>query len=159
MTRRERFETVCKGYGVRLAFLFGSLAEAGYKFLQQKGEVSPLDPYSDLDLGIVFLNPEILKNTRKKLKLYGYLFDDLSALFSIFKLDLVFLEETSYLIQYEAIRGINIFKENDISLSDYVEHVLKYAPDWKFEVDRFHQEVMEAIREGYVVVDYRGMTR
>lgn len=142
MTRRERFETICKEYSVRLAFLLGSLAEAGYEFLIEKGEVSPLDPYSDLDLGIVFLNPEIFKNTRKKLQLYGYLFDDLSALFSVFKLDLVFLKETDYLIQYEAIRGMNIFKGSDIFLSDYVEHVLKYAADWKFEVDRFREEVM-----------------
>jgi hypothetical protein len=135
------------------------MAEVGHSFLLEKGGVSPYDSYSDLDLGMVFLNPEIFKNTRKKLQVYGHLFDDLSALFSVFKLDLVFLEETDYLLQYEAITGINIFKGNDISLSDYMEHVLKYAADWKFEVDRFHQEVMEAIRDGHALVDYRRVTR
>lgn len=159
MTRRKRLERICQDYGVQLAFLFGSMAEVGRSFLLEKGGVPLSNPSSDLDLGVVFLKPEIFKNTGKKLQLYGHLFDDLSALFSVFKLDLVFLEETGYLLQYEAIRGINIFKGSDIFLSDYVEHVLKYAADWKFEVDRFHQEVMEAIREGQAVVDYRGVSR
>ncbi|RLB03345.1 MAG: hypothetical protein DRG83_07165 [Deltaproteobacteria bacterium] len=151
----ERFKSICQSNGIQLAFLFGSMAEVGYGFLLEKEEVSPYDPYSDLDLGVVFLNPEIFKNTRMKLQLYGHLLDDLSALFYPFRLDLVFLEETNYLVQYEAIKGINVFKQSDIVLADYVERVLKYGADWKFDVDRFHQEVMEAIREGQVVVDYK----
>ena len=151
----ERFKSICQSNDIQLAFLFGSMAKAGYGFLLEKEKVSPYDPYSDLDLGVVFLNPEIFKNTRMKLQLYGHLLDDLSALFYPFRLDLVFLEETSYLVQYEAIKGINVFKQSDIVLADYVERVLKYGADWKFDVDRFHQEVMEAIREGQVVVDYK----
>lgn len=159
MKRTERFKSICQKYNVKLAFLFGSMAEAGYRFLLEKGEAFPSDPYSDLDLGAVFLNPEIFKNTRTKLRLYGYLLEDVLTLFYPFRLDLVFLEETDYLIQYEAIRGINVFKQSDFILADYVERVLKYGADWKFEVDRFHREVMEAIREGQVVVDYKRVAR
>ena len=154
-----KFNTICRKYDVRLAFLFGSMAEAGYGFLLEEGQVSPYDPYSDLDLGVVFLDREIFENTRVKLQLYGHLLDDLSALFHSFRLDLVFLEETDYLIQYEAIKGMNVFKQSDIVLADYIERVLKYGADWKFEVDRFHHEVMEAIRQGLVVVDYKRVDR
>ena len=120
----------------------------------EKGDVSPYDPYSDLDLGVAFFDPEILRDRRGELRLYGQLLDDLSALFHPFRLDLVFLEETDYLVQYEAIKGRNIFKQSEILLADYVERVLKYAAERKFEADRFHREVLEAIREGQVMVDY-----
>ena len=61
------FNSVCQRYNVRLAFLFGSMARVGYEFLLGKGEVPPRDPYSDLDLGVVFLDREIFENTRVKL--------------------------------------------------------------------------------------------
>jgi len=154
-----KFKSICQTHNIQLAFLFGSMAEAGYGFLLEKEDLSPYDPHSDLDLGVVFLNPEIFKNTRTKLRLYGSLLEDLSALFHPFRLDLVFLEETDYLVQYEAIKGVNVFKQGNTILADYVELVLKYGADWKFEVDRFHQEVMEAIREGQVVVDYNKIAR
>ena len=79
----------------------------------------------------------------------------MSALFYPFRLDLVFLEETDYLIQYEAIKGINVSRQSDIVLADYVERVLKFGVVRKFDSDRFRREVMEAIKEGQVVVEYR----
>jgi len=153
--RVEEFEAICRKYDVRLAFLFGSMAEVGYRFLLEEGEIPPYDPHSDLDLGVVFLEPAIFEDTRRKLRLYGYLLEDMSALFYPFRLDLVFLEETDYLIQYEAIKGIKVFRQSDIVLADYVERVLKYGVVRKFDSDRFRREVMEAIKEGQVVVEYR----
>jgi len=154
MKRAERFNSICRRYKVQLAFLYGSLAEAGHRYLLGKENASDSDPHSDLDLGVVFMWGGALSNVREKLRLYGHLSDDLSALFSPFQLDLVFLEETDYLVQYEAIKGINVFKRSNITLADYKERVLKYAVDWKFEMDRFHEEVRKAIREGQIVVSY-----
>ena len=159
MNKLEQFNFICLNDNVQLAFLFGSMAESGHNFLLEKDEGLTFDPYSNLDLGVVFLNSAIFQNIRQKSLRYGRLFEELSALFSPFRLDLVFLEETDFLVQFEATKGINIFKQDDVTLADYQEQVLKYAGDWKFEVDRFHQEVRAAIKEGLIVVEYETVVR
>jgi len=133
--------------------LFGSQAQIGYDLLRGRKK-SSFDPLGDLDLGIVFLSNKVVKDIKRKLNLYGVIYEEFSAIFSPLKLDLVFLEETDYLIQYEAINGINIFKASDITLANYVEKVTKWAADWSVEVRLFQQEVMEAIRDGQITVEY-----
>ena len=153
MNKLAKFKALCKKNQIQLAFLFGSQAQIGYDLLCGRKK-SSFDKLGDLDLGIVFLSNQVVKDIERRLNLYGILYEELSTIFSPLELDLVFLEETDYLIQYAAINGINIFKASDIALADYVEKVTKLAADWSVEVRLFQQEVMEAIRDGQITVEY-----
>lgn len=150
--RIDKFNSICRQYHLQLAFLFGSQAKTGYDLLLEKEPHEPSDLKGDIDLGVVFLNPPV---EGKKLHLYGSLYEDLFPLFQPIKLDLIFLKEADYLVQYEACCGINIFKTDDLASTDYVEHVVKYAADWKFEMDLFYRDVREAIGNGQIFVEYR----
>lgn len=152
MKKIDEFNVICQQYRLQLAFLFGSQARTGYDLLLEKEPYNVPDLNGDIDLGVVFLRHLA---EREKLRLYGSLYEDLFPLFQPIKLDLIFLKEADYLVQYEACCGINIFKTDNLSLTDYLEHVVKYAADWKFEMDLFYRDVREAISDGQIFVEYR----
>lgn len=152
MKKIDEFNAICQRYCLQMAFLFGSQAKTGHGLILEKESYAVPDLNGDIDLGVVFSRHPA---EREKLHIYGSLYEDFFPLFQPIKLDLIFLKEADYLVQYEACCGINIFKTDDLSLTDYLEHVVKYAADWKFEMDLFYREVREAISNGQVLVEYR----
>lgn len=66
-----------------------------------------IDPLADLDVGIVFM--KAVTDPKERIKIYGRLYVNLSDLFSPFPLDLVFLQETGIMLQFEAINSQLIY--------------------------------------------------
>jgi len=131
-----------KKYGVKIAYIFGSQKEKGIAFL--KGETVDVERYSDLDIGVVFD-----KLPQKKFETYGDLYLDLSLLFKPFNIDIVFLQETDALFQYEAIKGALIYSEDESFLDDYEEMTAKQAADLSYKKIEFEKDFLEAVKDGY----------
>ena len=149
MLKRNRFDDTCSKFGITLAYLFGSQVEIGEAILENK-TFSVDEAMGDVDLGIVFIKfPEGAVR-----KVYGWIREELSPLFKPLELDLTFLQETDFLLQFEAIQGKNIYCINEDFQSNYEDRVMKWAADWKFEYDRYQREFLEAIRDGYFEIEY-----
>lgn len=133
---------------VKIAYLFGSRREAGVAFL--KGESPDIEEDSDLDIGVVF---DTLP--RKTFEVYGELFADLSIFFEPFMVDLVFLQETDALFQYEVIKGELVYCEDEFFLDDYEEMVMKKAADLSYKKIEFEKDFIEAVRDGYFEITRR----
>jgi len=86
---------------------------------------------------------------------YCEIYADLSILFEPFRVDLVFLQETDILFQYEAIRGEMIYCDDESFLENYEERVLKMASDLAFKKIEFESEFLKAIKDGYFEIEYR----
>lgn len=145
------FETLAelfKRHKVKIAYLFGSQKDNGVAFLSKR--LKEIERGSDLDIGVVF---EKLPESRYEV--YGELYADLSILFDLFKIDIVFLQETDPLFQYEAIRGNLIYSEDETFLDDYEERVMKRASDLAYKKIAFERDFLEAIRYGYFEIAHR----
>ncbi len=148
MMKAEKLEDIFGRYGVVLAYLFGSQKEVGISFL--KGNPAQADEKSDLDIGVVFR-----KLPGDAFGVYGELYADLSLLFEPFNIDLVFLQETGILFQYEAILGEILYCEDESFLEAYEEKVMKMASDLSFKSKEFERDFLEAIRDGYFEIEHR----
>lgn len=141
---KENFNTICKNYDILAIYIFGSCAKEGANLL--KGiKPEEVDPLADVDVGIVFLKKPL--DAKERIKTYGRLYAELSELVSPFSLDLIFLQETGVIIQFEAINGILVYSHDDDLRLDYEERVIKFYQDWKPDYDRYTNEVLEAISQ------------
>jgi len=128
--------------GVKAAYLFGSQKKAGVAFLNNA--VLHIDKEADLDIGVVFERlPEDVFD------IYGELYADLSILFDPFNIDLVFLQETDTLFQYEAILGELIYCGDQFFIDEYEEKVMKVASDLSFKKAESEKDFIEAVKNGY----------
>ncbi len=143
--RMAILEQICRHYGLGLVYLFGSQAEAGKRYIE--GESIVPEQGSDLDVGVVFLDPPA-----SAVPVYGDLYADLSELLEPFRVDLVFLHEVSALFRYEAILGDVVYAVNEGFQEVFEERVMKEAADLKYKKRIFNAEVLEAIRDGYFEV-------
>lgn len=141
-------EELFRKHKVKIAYLFGSQKERGIAFL--KGESVDIEKGSDLDIGVVFE-----KLPEKKFEAYGDLYVDLSLLFKPFNIDIVFLQETDALFQYEAIKGALIYCEDESFLDDYEELVTKRAADLSYKKIEFEKDFLEAVKDGYFEIAHR----
>lgn len=142
MKRYDSLKQILRKFGVKAAYAFGSNQTAAQAFIT--GQPVPVEEGSDLDIGLVFSQlPSDAFGT------YGALYAELAVLFGPFALDLVFLQETGFLFQYEAICGVRLFLENDLFVDEYEETVLKAASDLAFKKREFERDVLEAIKDGY----------
>jgi predicted nucleotidyltransferase len=135
-------------HGVKLAYLFGSQQEMGRALLSGQD----LDGHegSDVDLGVVF---EVLP--ADVYDLYGSLWADLSGMLDPLTVDLVFLAETGYLLQYEAICGECIFCDDEGFRDAYEERVMKVASDLAFKRREFQKDMLQGIKDGYFEIASR----
>jgi len=150
----KKLKKICEQYNISLVYLFGSNLRAGLKVLNEKKLTQKIDQ-GDIDLGVVF---EVFpfQETRK---VYGFIYEGLCPLFRPLEVDLVFLQETDYLLQFEAIKGRNIFSSSRDFKDRYEEMVMSRAADWKFEKEIFQQEFLESIRNGYFEFEYNPDSR
>lgn len=146
--KREKLTHIFKKHGVRIAYLFGSQKKAGIAFLE--GGATKIDDEVDLDIGVVFKTfPE------DPFEAYGELYADLSLFFEPFTVDIVFLQETDALFQYEAITGELVFSDDDLYLEEYEEQVMKRASDLSFKRNEFEKDFSEAVKDGYFEIEHR----
>lgn len=146
--KRERLGDLFRKHGVMLAYLFGSQREAGIAFLE--GRTLRIDDEADLDIGVVFkIFPEDVFGT------YGELYADLSIFFEPFAVDLVFLQETNSLFQYEAITGTLIYCGDELFSEAYEEYVMKMASDLSFKKIQFERDFLRAVKDGYFEIKHR----
>jgi len=144
----ETLKKLLRSYQVKIAYFFGSQKEAGMAFFV--GEERKIGKRSDLDIGVVFEKLPV-----KPFEVYSELYADLSAIFEPFKIDLVFLQETDVLFQYEAIKGEPFYCEEESFLDDYEEIVMKQAADLSFKKIEFERDFLEAVRDGYFEIEHR----
>jgi len=149
MDKKSRLKKTCRQYNIALAYLFGSNLRTGLMMLKGK-DFSQRIYQGDLDLGVVF-EYFPFKETRK---VYGIIYEELCPLFRPLELDLVFLQETDYLLQFEAIQGENVFFSSRNFQDRYEEEVMSRAADWKFENEIYQKEFLESIRNGYFEFEY-----
>jgi len=139
---KEKLANICKAYGILAIYIFGSIAKDGAALLESKMP-KRIDPLADIDVGVVFLERPL--KPKERIKIYGRLYSELSEVFSPFTLDLIFLQETGIIIQFEAINGILVYSSNEDLRVDYEERVIKFYQDWKPDYDQYTKEVLETI--------------
>jgi len=148
LMKKERSGDIFRKHEVILAYLFGSQKEAGISFLE--GVATRIDDEVDLDIGVVFKTfPE------DAFEAYGELYANLSLFFEPFTVDLVFLQETDALFQYEAITGELVFSDDELYLEEYEEQVMKRASDLSFKKNEFEKDFLEAVKDGYFEITHR----
>lgn len=138
----RELETICKNTGILALYLFGSMSKEGAAILGNKIP-KKVDPLVDIDVGVVFLKRPL--SVEERLELYNRLFPPVSDLFSPLPLDLVFLQETGVVLQFEAINGLLIYSRDEDQRMEYEERVIKFYQDWKPDYDLYIEEVLEAV--------------
>jgi len=147
MSPLDKLSTVFQKYGVKIAYLFGSQKEKGIEFL--RGGSVQSGKGSDLDIGVVFE-----KLPEKAVLLYGEINAELVDIFEPFNIDLVLLQETDSLFEYEAIKGEVIYCEDQEFLDEYEELVMKKAGDLAYKWKEFERDFLEAIKNGYFKIEH-----
>jgi predicted nucleotidyltransferase len=128
-------------------YFFGSQADKGRRYLT--GEDVRADFFSDLDIAVSFREPPA-----EAIKIYGQIYREMSELLEPFNVDLVFMHELGTLLQYEIIKGLRVYEENDRLTDEFEEGVLKRAGDLVFKEKILEREIMEAIEDGYIEFEY-----
>ena len=145
----KKLNDICKRYGIRLCYLFGSQKELGLDRLHGV-EIEIRDPESDIDFAVSFYSPP-----ENPAHTYANLSIDLGALVYPLRADLVFLHEVDHLIQFEAIQGINIFAADNSIKDAYETLVLAFAADETVIFKKNEQDFIEAVRNGYFEFEYQ----
>ena len=122
-----------KEFKIGIVYLYGSVVN-GYE-----------SRFSDLDMGIVFTDPEILKNS---LEIYNQLYSIFCEAIKVEReIDLVFLQQTSLSLQYSVIcEGRVIYEISPASRADYEEKVLDEYLDFEPISSYFDECLMRRLK-------------
>lgn len=103
-------------------------------------------PFSDIDIGIVFKDPSVLKDRlATHVKYYNLLADYTESIKDNRELDLVFLQRAPLSLQFEAVNeGRIIFEADPKCEVEYKEDVANRYADWKPFFDAVMKEAAEA---------------
>ena len=129
----ERLEQACREAGIAAVYLFGSALT---------GEQ---DGMSDLDLGVLF-GPEV--DLSDSLSTSARAAEALEPLFRGQRVDMALVQLAPPTLQFHAIRGRVLYCADEDYRTDFEDDALRYYLDWQVEMEMFHREVMEEIREG-----------
>ena len=145
--RKKTLRTIAERFGVTRIYLFGSQAEEGRRYTEGQ-EIFP-DPFSDLDVAVVFEKPPA-----QAIEVYGRLYSELAELFSPFNIDLLFMHEVDTFFQYEIIQGVKMYERDESITDEFEERIMKRAEDLSFKKKVCDREVMEAMEDGYIEFTY-----
>ncbi len=145
--KRQKIKKLAKDYDIALIYLFGSQAEKGAKYLD--GVETETNEFSDLDVAVAFLS-----TPSHPILIYGRLYRDFSKILEPFSLDLVFMHEMDTLFQYEIIKGVRVYENDETFADQFEEMIMKKAGDLSFKKKLFIQDVLEAIKDGYFEFGY-----
>ncbi|MEW5793300.1 MAG: nucleotidyltransferase domain-containing protein [Bacillota bacterium] len=130
----------CRKHGIALVYLFGSQAREGARLLA--GEtVSVHDPLTDLDVGVVTIEP--LPDGLVRTKYYAALYNDFVDMFKPLRLDLVLLEENHSVFQLEAVKGICVYAVSEERRDTYEMMILRRAADFRPFLEAYLRDVLE----------------
>jgi len=138
----NKFQKICRQNGIILAYLFGSQAHNGYKIINGE-KVVQSDPLADLDLGIILDDEGRLSGSMYKL--HSTIYNQLDELFLPLRLDLVFLQETHSVFQFEAIKGICIYAAGEDIKEEYEHKILARAADFRWVLEQYYRERLEVL--------------
>lgn len=139
-TRNQTLARLARDHGLKIIYLFGSMANVGAQYLAGQEPVVD-DPLADLDVGVVRLSEGL--SPAEQLDLYGALSVEFQSLFEPFSTDLVLLEETHSVLQAEAFGGICVYATSQDLREEYEERVLARAADFGPFLALFYQERLE----------------
>ncbi len=149
----KQIKAICKKHGLALCYIFGSQQEKGDAILKGR-EAEPEDTESDIDFAVLF---ETIP--QETIEVYASLSLDLQEVASPFRADLLFLHEVDHLIQLEAIKGINVYANNEKFRETYEENVRMLASD-ELEIFKLNErDFFEAIDHGYFEFEYKADRR
>jgi predicted nucleotidyltransferase len=118
---RKDLKKKLKQLGVSVVYLFGSRVIGRHNKL------------SDIDIGVVIKDFSLSNDTRA---LYTALYELFSELYSNSKIDIVFLQQASFPLQFSAIKNGKIyFEEDPIFTADYEYKVVNQYLDFKPVLD------------------------
>lgn len=120
-------------FKVGIVYLYGSVVQ-GYE-----------SNLSDMDIGVVFVDPEALENS---LEFYSRLYDIFDeAIRPKKEIDLVFLQQTSLGLQFNVVNeGKVIYETSREFRADYEERVLNEYLDFGGVIDYFNEIAAEAFK-------------
>lgn len=144
---KEDIRNVAEQFDCILIYLFGSHTDKGRKYIE--GEDVRPDDFSDLDVAVAFKNPPT-----EPIKIYGNIYKEISKIFEPFNIDLIFMHEVDTLFQYEIIKGVRIYDKDENLTDEFEEGIMKRAEDLLFKKRIFDREIMEAIEDGYIELEY-----
>jgi len=102
--------------GVSIVYLFGSMSS---------GRTSPM---SDVDIGIVLRDVNLLKRSKN---IYTKLYAIFADIYPSFTIDIVFLQSAQLALQYDAVRNGKVLYETDPKLrADYEAEVMNMYFDF-----------------------------
>jgi predicted nucleotidyltransferase len=149
----KQMKAICEKHGLALCYIFGSQQEKGVAILNGR-EVEEGDTESDIDFAVLF---ETIP--REAIEAYASLSLDLQEAVSPFRADFLFLHEVDHLIQLEAIKGINVYANNEGFREAYEEKVRMLASD-ELEIFKLNErDFFEAIDRGYFEFEYKADRR
>lgn len=121
-----------KKLGISVIYIYGSQATGLAKSA------------SDIDIGIVFEDPEKYKD--KTIKVYSELYSIFTDIFPKKEVDVVLLQFASPTLQFKAAsEGVTIYQQNERNSFQYKETVVKKYADIKHFLDLRAQEVLNRI--------------
>lgn len=143
----KSIKDLAEQFGCNLIYLFGSQVDKGRRYLE--GEYIVPDPHCDLDIAVTFKTPPLEVS-----RTYASLYKEFSEIFEPFEIDIVFLNEVDALFQYEIIKGVRIYEEDEFMADEFEEGVIKRAGDILYKKKVFDKETMEAVEDGYFEFEY-----
>lgn len=145
---KKDIRDIAERFGCIIIYFFGSQADMGKRYIE--GEDIKPDIFSDLDIAVVFENPPI-----EAMKIYGNLFKEISKALDLFSIDLVFMHDVDTLFQYEIIKGSRVYEKDERIADEFEEKIMKIAGDLSFKEKILKHEIMEAIEDGYIELEYK----
>ncbi|MCS7202791.1 MAG: nucleotidyltransferase domain-containing protein [Dictyoglomus sp.] len=98
---------------------------------------------SDIDIGVVFLDPNILENS---LEIYNQLYEILSPLFPEKELDIVFLDKAPLTLKFEVVStGRILYTFSEDFSANYKEKIVKEYIDFKPLLEEQDKALLERI--------------
>ena len=112
----KKIKKQLKDSGVSIVYLFGSMSS---------GRTSPM---SDVDIGIVLRDVNLLKRSKN---IYTKLYAIFADIYPSFTIDIVFLQSAPVALQYDAVRYGKVLYETDPKLrADYEAEVMNMYFDF-----------------------------
>lgn len=120
MERRKQLERICREFDLLAVYLFGSQADAGVAYLDG---VEPVRNHSDLDVGVVFRDPNFDPRRLTVLQVA------LEELLAPFRVDVVPLQRVDALFQFEAVDGHRVAAPDEEAADRYELVVMRRAAE------------------------------
>ncbi len=127
---KKKLKEIAERYNLADIYVFGSQV-SGFSH-----------PGSDFDIGVRFIKK--LPSIKKRTRVYGDLYVELSSCFKKENLDLVFIQEAPLHIRYKILtQGELIYTRDQIESCNYLEKTVLTYNDYKYFIDEFHEGILE----------------